>query len=197
MEYSDVPAGFCDSDWNYEYEMIDYGYEMLTGSTYQDMHYSYLYDESGIIVGMLDANGEQVVKYEYDTYGLPINAYSYENGMWVENDNSSFLTDINPFLEEWDEGIQPYSDTDVINNMANDWAESLLSNSSYEKAITNYSSNWYASLSDVEVLARAIYCEGGTVYTNEEDAVAFNLFGVFIIDKYRHNKMEKYCGKYN
>ncbi|MCD7836694.1 MAG: cell wall hydrolase [Lachnospiraceae bacterium] len=55
---------------------------------------------------------------------------------------------------------------------AEEWSESLLASSTYGAAIS-YSSGWYNSLSTVELLARCIYCEGGTAYTTEGNAVAW------------------------
>lgn len=85
---------------------------------------------------------------------------------------SAYLTNTNPFLSA-NAGIQPLNDFELMDQLASSWADALLNSSSYGAAIHSYSSGWYTSLSDVEVLARAIYCEGGTAYTNEEDAVAW------------------------
>lgn len=212
-----VTPSMCeDLEWTYEYTMIDYGYELLTSATYHGEKYTYLYNETGIIIGMINSEGEQIVKYEYDIYGLPACVYSNENGIWTENNDSTFignqnhmlsagyffdafsqcylihgrfydpvakkytdgiddvtcLANTNPFLSNNDE-IQPLNDFDLMDQLATSWADSLLNSSSYGAAIQNYTSGWYTSLSDVEVLARAIYCEGGTAYTDEEDAVAW------------------------
>lgn len=207
---------YDDSEWSYEYTTIDYGYELLTSAMYHNQKYTYLYNDTGTIIGMLNSEGEQIVKYEYDINGLPAHTYSNENGIWIENNDSSFignqnhmfsagyffdtlsqcyfihgrfydpvskkytdgvddisyLTNTNPFLSA-NAGIQPLNDFELMDQLASSWADALLNSSSYGAAIQSYSSGWYTSLSDVEVLARAIYCEGGTAYTNEEDAVAW------------------------
>lgn len=211
-----IPTEYEDSEWTYEYATIDYGYELLTSATYHNEKYTYLYSETGIIIGMLNSEGMQIVKYEYDINGLPAHIYSNENGIWTENrdpnfignknrmfsagyyfdalsqcyfihgrfydsvsqkytdgvDDASCLTNINPFLSV-NEGIQPLNDFELMDQLATSWANALVNSSSYGAAIQNYTSGWYTSLSDVEVLARAIYCEGGTAYTDEEDAVAW------------------------
>ncbi len=51
------------------------------------------------------------------------------------------------------------------------WAGQLLADSSYGSPVA-YSANWYDNLSDVEKLARTIYSEGGTSFTDEENGVA-------------------------
>lgn len=51
------------------------------------------------------------------------------------------------------------------------WAQQLLADGSYGKPVA-YCANWYDTLSDVEKLARTIYSEGGTSFTDEENGVA-------------------------
>lgn len=209
-----APAGYNDSDWSYQYATEEYGYEKIIGAFYQNQYYSYIYDSNGIIVGMKDSDGEQIVLFSYDEYGILSAVYSNESGTWIENNNPNFignknrvlytgmyydketdcyylngrffdpienkyldgivqdnvLTDRNPYL-----GIQ--GDVQIAGSVALEtavqtWVDSLLANSSYGVPIS-YSSSWYSSLSDVELLARAIYCEGGTAYTLEEKAVAW------------------------
>lgn len=54
---------------------------------------------------------------------------------------------------------------------AAEWAQQLLADGSYGSPVA-YSAHWYNSLSDVEKLARTIYSEGGTSFTDEENGVA-------------------------
>lgn len=51
------------------------------------------------------------------------------------------------------------------------WAEQLLADDGFGSPVA-YTPNWYENLSDVEKLARTIYSEGGTAFTDEEDGVA-------------------------
>lgn len=187
----------------------------MIGAYYNGIYYSYKYDDTGIIDGMLDINGNPVVKYEYDKYGRVSYVYSYEEGEWVKNDDPSFIgnknkmlsagmffdtntncyyiyeryfdpvadryldgtsnTNIfvnkNPFLNLEDE-VAPCDDTPYLKRIVTEWAEDLLSSSEYGHVIKNHTAGWYLSLSDVEIVARAIYCEGGTVYNDEQTCVA-------------------------
>jgi hypothetical protein len=72
-----------------------------------------------------------------------------------------------------DESEVTLKSVDTSELEAEQWAERLLASSSYGKPMTYTSSSWYTSLSNVEILARAIYCEGGTSYTSEDSAVAW------------------------
>lgn len=88
------------------------------------------------------------------------------------NTGNQFLTNTNPFMEiVSDSSIMPldsyYSDIE-----AQEWADALLDSDKYGIPMS-YNSGWYSSLSDVEALARTIYCEGGTQYTTEGNAVAW------------------------
>ena len=66
---------YDDSEWSYEYTTIDYGYELLTSAMYHNQKYTYLYNDTGTIIGMLNSEGEQIVKYEYDINALPAHTY--------------------------------------------------------------------------------------------------------------------------
>jgi YD repeat-containing protein len=209
------PVGYNDSNWSYQYEVQEYGYKKLVGAYYLGEYYTYVYNESDVIEGMLDSNGNQIVKYTYDQYGLLSEVFSNENGVWIENNSSDFIgnknrmllsgmyfdentncyyinqryynpvlnrymdginnedisLDANPFLDE-DVDYMPYgyADSELAAEL---WRQQLLASSSYGVPIPTYSSSWYSSLSDVEIVARAIYCEGGTAYTDEDSAVAW------------------------
>lgn len=86
------------------------------------------------------------------------------------NMDNSVLTNQNPFAS-FENGIMSI-DAAGSDEIAREWAETLLASSSYGTPL-DYSSSWYSTLSDVELLARAIFCEGGTAYTDEESAVAW------------------------
>ena len=215
IDYLVPPEGYNGSDFEYQYEIQEYGNTKLVGMTYNNINYKYIYDNNGIIVGVANESNEQIAKYTYDQYGIVSQVFSRENDVWVENasptfignlnkmlftgmyfdsesqcyyvndryfnpvldkymdgeDNTFVLTDSNPFLNSHEEGIS-IAASDESDLAAMQWAESLLANSQYGRPIS-YSSSWYTGLSDVEVVARAIFCEGGTTYTNEESAVAW------------------------
>jgi hypothetical protein len=210
--YSLEPIEYNNPNITYHYEMQNYGAEKLVGFYFGDEYYQYIYDETEIITGIRDLNGNQIVSYTYDENHIVSNVYSVENYQLIENDDENFIgninkmywlgmffdetthcyyidgryfnpitnrymdgnnndsifTDTNPFLNN-EEGIMLIGG---IDEYATEWAESLLNNSSYGTPIS-YSNGWYSSLSDVELLARAIYCEGGTAYTSEGAAVAW------------------------
>lgn len=213
-DLASTPEGYDDPSWSYQYGTSEYGFKKLIGAFYQGAYYTYVYDNAGVIEGMLDADGNQIVKYEYDQHGLVASTYSNENGKWVRNENPDFignknkmlssgmfydevtncyyangryfspvlnkymdgtddhsvLVNTNPYLH-MEDGIMPIDDSVVVDELVTLWANELLESSNYGCPITQYSSDWYSSLSDVEVVARAIYCEGGVSYTNEENAV--------------------------
>lgn len=215
-DYNQEPIGYGDASWSYEYEMQEYGYEQLVGAYYLGDYFLYLYNENGVIEGMSDVEGNQIVKYIYDDNGIVSEVLSLENGVWIANDNDDFIgnknkmlsagfffdentncyyvneryynpvlnrymdgnDDINlfgnenPFYVIEDEGISVLSaeDSDAA---ASEWANLCLASSSFGTPILNHSSSWYSGLSDVELLARAIYAEGGTAYTDEDSAVAW------------------------
>lgn len=216
LNYEIEPEGYNDSNWSYQYEIQEYGYEKLVGAYYQGEYYTYVYNDSDVIEGIQDSNGKQIVKYTYNKYGLLSAVFSNENGEWIENNNSDFIgnenrmllsgmyfdenTDCyyinqryyNPVLNQYMDGINdedifadtnPYLVRDNGNAVlyasddsdlaATQWSEQLLASSTYGLPISSYSSSWYSSLSDVEIVARAIYCEGGTAYTDEDSAVAW------------------------
>lgn len=99
-------------------------------------------------------------------YYDPVNG-CFTNGLH----DTSILADSNPFIEQYDTEIMPM-DSYYSDLAAQEWADLLLDSDTFGVA-KSYSSNWYSSLSDVEIIARCIYCEGGTTYTAEENAVAW------------------------
>ncbi len=167
---SDVIAGICDAN----------GIQVV----------SYTYDENRIVSGIYSyQNGAWVVNNDenfvgnrnkmlwvglfYDEatqcYYTGDRYYNTVTGRYMDgHSDDSVLTDTNPFLSTED-GIM-LADY-YIEESARAWADSLLSSDNYGDPI-DYSTDWHTSLTDVEILARAIYCEGGTAYTNEGDAVA-------------------------
>lgn len=212
--YSVEPVGYSDMNFTYYYDMQEYGYQKLIGFYYDNECFKYLYDEAGVIIGIIDSLGVQIVKYEYDSNDILLNVYSKQNGEWLKNQDSNFIGNQNKMLwigVFYDDNTQCYYvneryynsaekrymdgnvDDSILTNqnpfiysedgimsmnaagndeIAKEWAEALLANSSYGTPI-DYSSSWYSGLSDVELLARAIFCEGGTAYTDEESAVAW------------------------
>lgn len=90
---------------------------------------------------------------------------TYNDGV----DNSSYFVEQNPFVSN-DDGIM-VADAYYNDMEAQEWADTLLADSSYGIPYS-YSSNWYGTMSTVELLARCIYCEGGTEYTTEGNTVA-------------------------
>lgn len=112
--------------------------------------------------------------YDAGTRCYYVNARYYNpilNKYMDGSTNASVLTDDNPYFHKTNDGIMHMA-ADESDWAALQWANQLLANSAYGVPIS-YSSSWYSSLSAVEVVARAIYCEGGTAYTAEDSAVAW------------------------
>lgn len=114
--------------------------------------------------------------YEYDTssdcYIIGNRYFSVQNQKYLDGvDNNFAFSDTNPFLNKNGDGIMP-ADAYYDDLAAEEWKESLLASSTYNRVIS-YSSGWYNNLSTVELLARCIYAEGGTEYINEGNAVAW------------------------
>lgn len=109
---------------------------------------------------------EESAAYLVDGRLYDAQARKYMDGV----DNSFAYAETNPFRNQEDEIMVADSYYDDLE--AEEWSNSLLADSSYGTAIS-YSSGWYNSLSTVELLARCIYCEAGTAYTNEGNAVAW------------------------
>lgn len=213
--YEVEPEGYNDPDWSYQYEIQEYGSKKLVGAYYRGEYYTYLYNESDVIEGIQDSNGNQIVKYTYDQNGLLSGVFSNENSEWIENNSLDFIGNknrmllsgmyfdkntncyyiyqryYNPVLKRYmdernnenislDEKVflNKYGDNIPFGSTESEadaelWRHKLLASPSYGVPITNYSSSWYSSLSDVEIVARAIFCEGGTAYLDEDNAVAW------------------------
>lgn len=215
--YDMEPEGYNDLDWSYQYETQIYGYEKLVGAYYQGEYYTYTYNENGIIDGIKDSDGNQIVKYTYDQNGILSCVFSYENEEWIENNDPTFIGNknkmlssgmyfddntkcyyisqryYNPVLDQWMDGVENdailYAETNPYYSLseedevpfssgesdlaAQQWADQLLENDKFGTPVEIYSNDWYSSLSNVEVLARTIYGEGGTESTIEDRAVAW------------------------
>ncbi len=114
--------------------------------------------------------------YEYDEnidcYLIGNRYYSVQEQKFTDGENNDFAYSYtNPFVTGNNEGIM-LLDSYYSDLAAEEWSSELLEDSSFGIPIT-YSSGWYNSLSAVEIIARCIYCEGGTAYTDEGDAVAW------------------------
>lgn len=114
--------------------------------------------------------------YEYDKnsdcYIVGNRYFSVQNQKYLDGvDNSFALSDTNPFLYKYKNGIMPM-DAQYSDMAAEEWKNALLNDESYG-GIYSYSSDWYNGLSTVELLARCIYAEGGTAYPSEGAAVAW------------------------
>ena len=96
--YDMEPEGYNDLDWSYQYETQIYGYEKLVGAYYQGEYYTYTYNENGIIDGIKDSDGNQIVKYTYDQNGILSCVFSYENEEWIENNDPTFIGNKNKML---------------------------------------------------------------------------------------------------
>lgn len=113
--------------------------------------------------------------YEYDEdtmcYMIDDRYFSVIDQKFLDGvDNEFAYSDINPFLPK-EEGIM-LLDSYYNDIAAEEWAEALLADDTFGVSMA-YSNNWYNSLSTVEKLARCIYCEGGTAYETEGNAVAW------------------------
>lgn len=87
----------------YLYEYNKYGINEVIGFYYNKESYSYI-RKNNIITGIMNSEGEQIVKYEYDENNVISAVFSKENEIWIENDDKDFIGNINCIL--W-EGI-PY-----------------------------------------------------------------------------------------
>lgn len=153
----------------------------------------YTYDQYGLLSGVFSyENGEWVennfsdfignknkmlsvgMYYDKNTECYYINQRYYNpvlNKYMDGTTNDDLFSNVNPCLQNNNSNTMPLA-SDDSDWAALQWSEQLLGSSSYGLPIS-YSSSWYSSLSDVEVVARAIYCEGGTTYTDEDSAVAW------------------------
>lgn len=154
----------------------------------------YTYDQYGILTGVFsNEDGEWIENNNPDFIGNE-NKMLLSGMFFDKNTNCYYVNQryYNPVLNKYMDGINnedifvdknPYSMTgagdikmyasDDSDLAATEWAEQLLASSSYGVPISSFSSSWYSKLSDVEIVARAIYCEGGTAYTDEDSAVAW------------------------
>ncbi len=78
----------------YEIEYL-YDDNELYGFSIKEKVYKYIFDEGGIIVGIVDQRGNQVCRYEYNDT-MPI-TYQLDEGRWLVNNESGFIGNINPF----------------------------------------------------------------------------------------------------
>lgn len=76
---------------------IEYLYENneLYGFSVKENDYKYIFDEGDIIVGIIDQRGNLVCRYEYNDT-MPI-TYQLDDGIWLVNNDSEFIGNINPF----------------------------------------------------------------------------------------------------
>lgn len=104
--------------------------------------------------------------YVNDRYYNPV-LKKYMDG--TDGDGILYMEE-NPFSYNSEDQSSPFSAADS-KAAAQAWADRCLASNSFGTAI-NDSSSWYSGLSNVELLTRAIYCEGGTAYKSKENAVA-------------------------
>lgn len=168
----DIIAYICDEEGNRiaYYNCDDYG-NILSVSSMSES--GWVTNSSDSFIGNI--NKIRWLGYEYfedsSTYLIDGRLYDSQTRKYTDGvDNSFAYSENNPFLSSEDEITtidSYYSDL-----AAEEWSNSLLADSSYGTSIS-YTSGWYSSLSTVELLARCIYCEGGTTHTNEGNAVAW------------------------
>lgn len=74
------------------------GYVELSGFKYNGDEYKYIFDENNSICSIIDNEGREQVRYEYD-YGVCEQVLGLnENGQWVNmEDDESFIGNINPY----------------------------------------------------------------------------------------------------
>lgn len=168
----DIIAYICDEEGNriVYYNCDDYGNIASVCSM----------SESGWVINTNDnfignINKIRWLGYEYveeaDAYLVNGRLYDAKTRKYTDGvDNSFAYAETNPFLNQEDGII--VADAYYNDLAAEEWSNSLLADSSYGTSIS-YSEKWYNSLSAVELLARCIYCEAGTTYTNEANAVAW------------------------
>ena len=168
-------VGLCDNDG----EMIaKYSYDKyhLLSCVFEYSDGRWIENNSQEFVG--NKNNILYMGFEYDrktkTYLVFGRNYDPVSNRFTDGsiDDEYLYTEENPFLpyaaRNGEKSINSAVDSDAAAQL---WAEALMSSSSHGVPIA-YSSTWYNSISLVELLSRAIYCEGGTAYTNEDTAVA-------------------------
>ena len=168
----DIIVYICDNKKNRiaYYDCDDYGNVL---SVYSMEKSGWEINDNNDFIGNI--NKVRWLGYEYSeksaSYLVEGRLYNPKTRKYTDGvDNSFAYAESNPFLNSED-GIMPVDSywDDIV---ADEWATSLLDDSSYGTSIS-YTSGWYNDLSTVELLARCIYCEGGTSYSNEGNAVAW------------------------
>jgi hypothetical protein len=154
-----------------------------------DVEYTYSRDKKNRISGLMDSSNKLVAKYQYNEEGVCTATLGDIDGIWLEkSDDMNFIGNLNHLVAEgsyidretgWyyqyrryydpinDRFVNGY-DIDSINmpfdvfsdlyDEAISMKNYLLSTNTYGKNIS-YSSTWYNSLSEVEIMARLIYGE--------------------------------------
>jgi len=110
------------------------------------------------------------------------------SGRYVDGTNNPNLyTDVNPFAKSKKADASILSVSDSLKT-ALSWSSALMADSNHGRPLS-YSSGWYNSLSDVELLSRCIYNEGGTAYITEDDAVAWVILNRYHSSSYPNTLM--------
>lgn len=83
-------------------EIVEFLYDTegdVYGLLYQNQKYLFIMDESGYIMGLGDAFGQEICIYQYDDYGYPIHVYEISDKEQFEhfdNEGDSFVGCVNP-----------------------------------------------------------------------------------------------------
>ena len=157
-----------------------------------DVIVKYQYDMYGKVSAILglDSSGQWVDKIKDATFLGNINLirlhslyYDEETGLYYDglyyydsskniylyNENLNLLTSKSEDYNIYAAGFPQELFVQIGN-----WQSSLLNSSTFGKPITDTSSTWFSSLTDVEILARLIYGEN-TVVSQDQDAVSWVL----------------------
>ena len=170
---NDMICGMADVEGNqivkYVYDENDLVSEVFAfenGRWVSNKDEDFIGNQNRMLSGGMFFDEETDCYYVNDRYYNPV-LKKYMDGT---DDDEILYMEENPFSYNSEDQSSPFSAADS-KAAAQAWADRCLASNSFGTAI-NYSSSWYSGLSNVELLTRAIYCEGGTAYKGEENAVA-------------------------
>ena len=176
---NDIIVGIADEQGN---QIVKYAYD---GNGVPLATYSYE-NEAWIINKDPDFIGNKNKMLYTGMYYDENTGYYYVNQSYYDPVLKRYVDDIEDIETGTNNGIQLLSDQ-VLEHTIDQWTTDLLNDDSYGLP-KEYSTDWYSSLSDVEVIARAIYCEGGTAYTSEQNAVAWVIRNRMVSAKFEEKK---------
>ncbi|WP_042203378.1 RHS repeat protein [Paenibacillus camerounensis] len=187
---------------NDSYEYIYDSTNDLIGFKLNGIYYGYIKDDDLNVIAIVDTNGIEIVRYEYDSNGKTSSILGKDtNGAWIDqsqdpnfignlnlirlhsfyydiesglyyNGDRYYDSQINEYIVSGDTLVTPFVSQAMLTQISQ-WRTSLMQDSNFGKSIS-YSSNWYSGLSDVELLSRLIYAEN-TSNSADQNAVTWVL----------------------